>query len=109
MALVSPQVPNITGSAITYSTPTTSETFVPGNNIYYHVKTVGTGITTTVVVPGSQYGQARPDIAITIGTNVDRLIGPLVADLADPTTGLVTITHSVTTAVTAAALAMGNG
>lgn len=104
MALVSPQAPNITGSAITMSTPTTSETFVPGDNIYYWVKTVGTAITTTVVVPGTAYGQARPDVAISIGTNVDRIIGPLVADLADPATGLVTITHSVTTAVTAAAL-----
>lgn len=107
MALVIPQVPNIQGSAITYATPTTSETIVPGNNVYYHVKTVGTAITTTVVVPGSTYGQANPDVAIAIGTNTDRLIGPLVPALADPATGLVTITHSATTAVTAAALVMG--
>jgi hypothetical protein len=107
MALVVPQAPNIQGTAITYATPTTSETFSPGNNVYYHVKTVGTGITTTVVVPGSTYGQANPDVAISIGTNTDRIIGPLVSALADPTTGLVTITHSVTTAVTAAALIMG--
>lgn len=107
MALVVPQVPNITGSAITYATPTTSETFTPGNNVYYHVFTVGTAITTTVVVPGSAYGQARPDVAISIGTNTNRLIGPLTPDLADPATGLVTITHSVTTAVTAAGLIMG--
>ena len=107
MALVVPQAPNITGSAITYATPTTSETFVPGDNLYYHVFTVGTAITTTVVVPGTQYGQARPDVAISIGTNTNRIIGPLSADLADPTTGLVTITHSATTAVTAAALLLG--
>ena len=107
MALVAPQAPNITGSAITYSTPTTSETFVPGNNVYYHVKTGGTAITTTVVVPGTTWGQANPDVAISIGTSTDRIIGPLVAALADPSTGLVTITHSVTTSVTAAALLVG--
>jgi hypothetical protein len=107
MALVTPQAPNITGTAITYATPTTSETFVPGPNVYYHVFTVGTAITTTVVVPGSLYGQARADVAISIGTNTNRIIGPLVSDLADPATGYVTITHSVTTAVTAAALQMG--
>ena len=107
MALVVPQVPNIQGTAITYATPTTSETFSPGNNVYYHVKTGGTGITTTVVVPGSTYGQANPDVAISIGTSTDRIIGPLVPALADPTTGLVTITHSATTSVTAAALIMG--
>ena len=106
MALVTPQVGNNNGGgAIIFATPTTSETFVPGNNIYYLVLTAGTGITTTLVVPGNLYGQARPDVAYTIGTNSNRLIGPLSADLADPTTGLVTITHSVTTAVTAAAIA----
>lgn len=106
MALVSPQVGNTNGgAAITFATPTTSETFVPGNNIYYLVLTAGTGITTILVVPGSVYGQARPDVTYTIGTNSNRLIGPLTADLADPTTGFVTITHSVTTAVTAAAIA----
>src|SRR5215207_601639 len=106
MALVSPQTGNVNGGgAITFATPTTSETFQPGNNIYYLVLTAGTGITTTLVVPGSAYGQARPDVVYTIGTNSNRLIGPLTSDLADPVTSLVTITHSVTTAVTAAAIA----
>jgi hypothetical protein len=70
------------------------------------VLTAGTGITTTLVVPGNLYGQPRPDVVYTIGTNSNRLIGPLTQDLADPTTGLVTITHSVTTAVTAAAISL---
>jgi hypothetical protein len=108
MALVTPQIPNITGSAISYAIPTTSETFVPGPNIYYHVFTVGTADTVTIVVPGSQYGQARPDIVRAQGTNSHHFYGPLVSDLADPATGFVTITHSATTAVTAAALQMGN-
>lgn len=104
MALVQPQVGNNNGGGpIVFATPTTSETFVPGPNVHYLVLTVGTGITTTLIVPGSAYGQARPDVVYTIGTNSNRLIGPLTSDLADPTTGLVTITHSATTAVTAAA------
>lgn len=107
MALVSPQAPSILGTAITYGTPTSSETFVPGSNVYYHVITTSTSDTVTVVVPGAAYGQARPDIAITIGTNSNRIIGPLVPDLADPVTGLVTINHSATTGVTAAALQIG--
>ena len=107
MALVTPQTGNNNGGgAITFATPTTSETFVPGPNIYYLVLTAGTGITTTLVVPGNLYGQARPDVTYTIGTNSNRLIGPLSSDLADPTTSLVTITHSVTTAVTAAAISL---
>lgn len=105
MALVTPQVGNNNGGgAITFATPTTSETFVPGPNVWYLVLTAGTGITTTLVVPGNVYGQGRPDVVYTIGTNSNRLIGPLTSDLADPSTSLVTITHSATTAVTAAAI-----
>lgn len=108
MALLSAQTPNITGAAVTYAAVNASETVVPASNLYLHVKTVGTGATVTVVVPGSVYGQARPDVAVVIGTNTDRIIGPLVADLADPVTGLITITYSATTAITAALLAMGS-
>lgn len=105
MALVTPQVSNNNGGpAINLATPTTSETFVPNERASYLVLTAGTAITTTLVVPDNQYGQARPDVVYSIGTNSNRLIGPLVSDLADRTTGLITITHSVTTAVTAAAI-----
>lgn len=109
MALLSAQTPNITGTAMTYSTPSSSDTANPGNNVYLHVKTGGTGTTVTIVVPGSQYGQARTDVSTgAIGTSTDRLIGPLVADLADPTTGTVTINYSSTATVTAALLALGS-
>lgn len=104
MALLVQQAPSILGGAITYSAVNASDTVSPGDGLYLHVKTVGTGTTVTVVVPGSQYGQARPDVAIVIGTNTDRIIGPLVPDLADPTTGFITIQYSATTAVTAALL-----
>ena len=107
MALLSAQAPNIAGAAMTYSAVTSSDTFVPGNNVYLHVITVGTGATVTVVVPGTQYGQARTDIATVLGTNVQRHFGPFVADLADPTTGLVTVTFSATTAITSALLLFG--
>jgi hypothetical protein len=107
VALLTPQAPNIAGAAMTYTAVNSSETVVPANNLYLHVKTVGTGATVTIVVPGSVYGQARPDVATALGTNVDRLFGPLVADLADPSTGLVTITYSATTAITAALLQFG--
>ena len=103
MALVTPQVPNNNGGgALTIATPAaTTLEFVPGNNITYFIFTGATAITATVVVPGTEYGQNRPDVAYSIGTNSNRWIGPLTADLADPTTGLVTITLSATTNVTA--------
>ncbi len=107
MALVTPQTGNNNGGgAITFATPgTTARDFVPGPNIYYLVLTGATSITATLVVPGSVYGQARPDVAYSIGTTSNRLIGPLTSDLADPTTGLVTINLSATTNVTEAAIA----
>jgi hypothetical protein len=109
MALVSPQTPSVSGGALTIATPAaTTLEFVPGQNVYYLILTGATAITATVVVPCSQYGQARPDIAHSIGTSSNRLIGPLVNDLADPVTSLVTITLSATTNVTAAAFTAGS-
>ena len=107
MAVVTPQTGNTNGGgALTFATPgATARDFVPGNNIYYLVLTGATSITATLVVPGTLYGQARPDVAYSIGTNSNRLIGPLTADLADQTTGLVTINLSVTTNVTEAGIA----
>jgi hypothetical protein len=107
VAQLSAQAPNIQGAAMTYSAVSSSDTCVPGNNVYLHVKTVGTGATVTVVVPGTLYGETLADVDVTLSTNVDRHIGPLVAGLADPSTGLVTITYSTTTAVTAALLQFG--
>ena len=108
MALLVQQAPNILGSAMNYTLPNASETCPPGSNLYYHIKTGATGTTVTVAVPGTAYGTARPDIAVVIGTNTDRIIGPLIGDLADPATGLITITSSSQTTCTAALLQMGS-
>lgn len=104
MALLSTQQIAVTGTAPTYSAANASETVVPDDRTFYHVKVGGTATTVTVVVPGSQYGQARPDVAVGPLTSADRFIGPLVSDLADPTTGLITINLSQTTGVTGALL-----
>jgi hypothetical protein len=106
MALLTMQAPNITGTALTYSAVTASDTFLPGDGVYLHVKTGGTNTgAPTVIVPGTQYGQARPDVAVsTIAINSDRIIGPFVGDLADPTTGLVTVTFGGTLTGTTSAL-----
>lgn len=64
----------------------------------------GAPITATVVVPGTEYGQARPDIPVTVPAGTDRLIGPLVRDLADPADGLIDVTYSAVTSVTVAAV-----
>lgn len=60
--------------------------------------------TVTIVVPGEQYGQARPDIPVVVAAGATALIGPFPFDLADPVTRLVNVTYSAVTSVTVAAI-----
>jgi len=103
MALLTYQQVQITGTAPSYSAVTASDTCVPDERGFLHVKnTTGTIDTCVVVVPGTSYGQANPDVTVTVPiTTGDRMIGPLVPALADPTTGLITITHTNTSATCA--------
>lgn len=63
-----------------------------------------TSKTVTVAVPGTEYGQERPDIAVVVAAGEFALIGPLPADLGDLTDGKVHVTYSATTSVTVAAV-----
>jgi hypothetical protein len=103
MALVSPQTAGITGLEAVFAAPSTSETIVPDADVVYEVVIGATSTTVTVVVPGTAYGQARPDVVVgSAVTNKRYHIGGLVPDLADPATGLITVTFSNVTNVTAA-------
>lgn len=107
MALLSPQqIKSDQGTTITYSTVTATDTVVPDDRSFLVFKNTNAGANTaTVVVPGADYGQARGDIAITVpATTGERWYGPMVADLADPTTGLISVTNSNTGAGSACAL-----
>jgi hypothetical protein len=97
-ALTAQQI-TIAGTTPTYTTVTASDTCTPDDRQFLHDKNTTAGADTlTVVVPGTDLGQAIPDVPITVaGTTGDKMIGPLNAALADPTTGLITITHTVTT------------
>lgn len=104
MALLNPQQVGITGTTPAYGAVAASDTIVPDDRTFLIVKNGNASPdTVTVVVPGAAYGQARPDVAVSVpATNGERWIGPMVADLADPTTGLITVNHSVTATVTCA-------
>jgi hypothetical protein len=97
MALISPQAMAVTGTAPTFSTPTASDTLAPTDRGVYIVRTTGTATTVALVVPGNDdFGQARPDVSVSVGATAVHVI-PLSAYArlaADPTTGLITITHS---------------
>lgn len=82
------------------------DTFVPGDDVYLHVKTGGTGATVTVVGKKACDQGVVHDLTRVIGTNTEALIGPLPAvRFADPTTGLAKATFSQVTSVTVAAIA----
>lgn len=103
MSLRSLQAVQITGAAQTFAAAEASDTFVPNDRAFWEVVNASAGaVTVTVVVPGTLYGQAKPDVAVSVAAGARAKIGPLVPDLADPGTGVVTITHSATASVTGA-------
>jgi hypothetical protein len=106
VALLAIQQIAITGTTPTYAAVTASDTCLPDDGVFLHVKnTTGTADNATVVVPGSYLGQAVPDVVVNVPiTTGDKMIGPLTQALADPTTGLVTITHSFVNAGVTCAL-----
>lgn len=104
MALLSPQQIAITGLTVALSAAGASDTAAPDDRVFWRVKNAsGSAITATVVVPGTTFGQANPDVAVNVpATTGDVLIGPLVPALADASTGLITLTTSAQTSVTSA-------
>jgi hypothetical protein len=97
-----------TGLAAVYSTPNSSETIIPADDLILHVKNAsGSAITVTLTDPtvtaaGSQ--SVNPTISVPATTG-DRFIY-IQAALANPATGLITVAFSSTTSVTAALLRM---
>ena len=109
MALVPYQQIGIAGAAVTFAAVTAGaggDQFVPDDRGFAIVRNgSGSTITATLVVPGSFYGQARPDVAVSVPAGADRYIGPMASDLADTATdGYVDITFSSATSVTVAAV-----
>lgn len=104
MALLNPQQVGITGTTPVYGAVAASDTLVPDERSFLIVKNAsGTVDNVAVVIPGQQYGQNRPDVAVAVPiTTGERWIGPFTPDMADPATGLVTVTHSQTASVTCA-------
>lgn len=106
MALLTRQTATITGLEATYVAASAGgDTVAPGDNVVLHVKNDdATDKTVTVVVPGTSFGQALPDVDVVVTAGEDRFIGPLSAGLA--TDGVVSITYSAVTSVTVAAIAL---
>lgn len=104
MALLSAQQVSITGTTPSYGAVAASDTIVPDDRAFLIVKNAsGTIDNCVVVVPGTTFGQNNPDVTVSVPiTTGERWIGPMTSNLSDPTTGLITVTHSQTTSVTCA-------
>jgi len=107
VALLTPQVVSRAGLAPAYGAVAASDTIAPvvGSLLFLHVKN-GNAAADNVTVqdagrtPAGNTGTVSP--VVVPATTGDRMIGPLLATMADPTTGLITVTHSVTATVTCA-------
>ena len=103
MALMSPQAQTGGPHTPSFTAPTVSDTITYSEGLMLFVKIGATATTITVVVPGNQVysGAAKTDLVATSVSNTERTfwIGP---EAVDPATGLVTVTYSQVTGVTAA-------
>jgi hypothetical protein len=98
MALMTAQVISVAGLTPSYAAPTASDTITPDQNLYLHVKTTTNADTVTLVdASRTPAGAASANLTVSIGTSSERFIG-------NTTTGLITVTHSNVTGVTAALL-----
>lgn len=111
MALLSAQSIVKAGLAPVYSAVSASDTIapVPGSQLFLHVKNANAGACTVTLVDGGKTpagsSAASPTVSVPATTG-DRMIGPLPRSMVDSSTGLITVTYSVTASVTAALVAI---
>ena len=103
MATLAPQQIPVTGFTPTFAAASAGgDACNPDDRCFLRVKNAGSQITLTVVVPGTTYAQANPDVAVVIPATTGDVSIALPAALADPSTGLVSWTYSGVTSVTVA-------
>lgn len=103
MALLTYQQPTLAGTTVTYTAAAGG-----GDTLGYTPTGVlrvknggGSPITVTVVTPGNtKYGQADPDIPVTVTNATEKAIGPFPPELA--VDGVISISYSGVTTVTVA-------
>lgn len=106
MTLLIAQPAAATGTDATYTAAAAGgDTIAPAAGLVLHVKNGDAAAkTVTLVRPGTQYGQANPDIAVVIAASPGNQFIRVPPEFADPATGLVNVTYSAVTSVTVALL-----
>lgn len=108
MALGAVQQITVLGLTTAYATPLASESIVPSDDIFLHVKNANAAAcVVTLTDPGTTpSGSAATNPTVTVpATTGDRMIY-LPPSLANPTTGLITVAFSVQTSVSVALFRM---
>lgn len=102
MALLTVQ--SIAGVNITptFSAVSASDTINPLEDMFLVVRNAGgSADSVTIVIPGNdQFGSAIPDPSVSVPATTGERWIVITPQMADPATGLVTVTHSFTTSVT---------
>jgi len=111
MALLTPQTVVKTGLQPAYAAVNASDTIAQasGADQFLHVKNGNAGACTVTLVDGGKTPSGSAAVSPTVSvpaTTGDRMIGPLPNNTADSTTGLLTVTYSVTATVTAALISV---
>lgn len=107
MAALAYQKSKIAGTAITLVAASAGgDTILPNDRGLLMVKNGDSSShNVTIAVPGNtKYGQAEPDVTVSVAAGATELIGPFPRDLADPSDGRVHISYAATTSVTVAAI-----
>jgi len=106
MALLATQAITRASLAPSFAAVAASDTFLPDRETFIEVKNANASPTTvTITTPRNDaIGNPVADNAVSVpATTGDRIIGPFPAEhYADPSTGLATVTCSVTASVTIA-------
>jgi hypothetical protein len=105
VAVLAVQRSKVGGTDLTFAAAAAGgDSFPPGDRVVLHVRNADVSAkTVTVVVPGNtKYGQAAPDVTVTVPAGGQTVIGPFPPDLADPADGQVDVLYSAVTSVTVA-------
>lgn len=108
MAVLPTQGVSRSGLAASYSAVSAGgDKLHPGDRTFLHVKNGNaSACVATLVTPGTVKGLAIADVAVSVPAGAERFIGPLPADLFRASDGLVAVTWSVSSSVTAAVLSI---
>ena len=107
MAALTTQTIAVTGTTPNYvAAGASGDTIEASDGVFLHVKNAGAGsVSVTVAVPGTEYGQARPDVVVPVAAGAEGFIF-IPAALADSSDERVHVTYSATASVTVAVLSV---